>query len=434
MNRKITCIVYFTAIVLLSACSNGEEDKALYPKQDNKTGKWGYVDDNEKEIVPFRYDEAQEFSDGMAKVSIDGKNGFINKKGKMVIKPQSWGAGNFHEGMAWVISGDTYGYIDKSGKEVIPLKYHEASDFSGGLAKVGLGVNSLFRKYGFIDRTGKEVTPIKYDYVDDFSEGYAVVRIGDLFSGKYGYIDSTGNEIIPLKYDKAENFSEGLAMVGLHHQHKDFNYNVTKCGFIDKTGKEVIPPEYESAGNFSGGLARVRLRSVSDYAYINYFDNYVDKAGALELCKEPLMTYIRQINDFRAKLNRSSQSSGILEINRPYLLITANSNKCEDISFKKYSEEIFNEHSISELKTLIIQYEYFGSTSLYGINNQIKTARSSYGTYIIYFDMERKECIGFDNLQAPDNPETASVSVASKINWSDDDIIKKIESRLKTLP
>jgi uncharacterized membrane protein YhaH (DUF805 family) len=127
---------------------------------------------------------------------------------------------DFSEGLALVELNGKYGYIDDTGTEVIPLKYDGAWDFSEGMSLV-----LLKGKYGYIDKTGKEVIPLKYDDAVDFSEGLAIV----LLKGKYGYIDKTEKEVIPLQYDNAWKFSGGLAKVEL-----DGNKF-----YIDKTGKYV---------------------------------------------------------------------------------------------------------------------------------------------------------------------------------------------------
>lgn len=56
-------------------------------------------------------------------------------------------AGNFSEGLAVVRLNDDIGFINKSGEIVIPLKYDAAGDFREGLAPVELN-----GKWGFISR------------------------------------------------------------------------------------------------------------------------------------------------------------------------------------------------------------------------------------------------------------------------------------------
>lgn len=52
---------------------------------DSLTGKWGFIDEKGKEIIPLIYDDASDFEDGLAKVKINGKWGMINKNGQVVI-------------------------------------------------------------------------------------------------------------------------------------------------------------------------------------------------------------------------------------------------------------------------------------------------------------------------------------------------------------
>lgn len=60
-------------------------DKITYYK-DLKTGKYGFIDINDKIVISPIYKEADVFRNGLAKVSIDGKHyGYINNKGKIVI-------------------------------------------------------------------------------------------------------------------------------------------------------------------------------------------------------------------------------------------------------------------------------------------------------------------------------------------------------------
>ena len=120
---------------------------------------YGCIDKTGKEVIPCKYDEIDAFSEGLAKVELDGK----------------------------------YGYIDKSGKEVIPCRYDYTFDFSEGLAEVRLD-----GKYGYFDKSGKEVIPCKYDDIlyhepGYFSEGLAEVRLDDFH---WAWIDKKGKEVV----------------------------------------------------------------------------------------------------------------------------------------------------------------------------------------------------------------------------------------------
>ena len=142
----------------------------------------------------------------------------------------------FSEGLAKVKLNGQYGFVDQQGNVVIPLKYDMAGGFHGGLARV-----QLKRKYGFIDQQGNVVVPLKYDYAGNFHEGLASVSglvsrpwpertegVTHITYGKSGFIDKEGKQVIPLIYDDAGGFEEGLAKVELDD----------KVGFIDKEGNE----------------------------------------------------------------------------------------------------------------------------------------------------------------------------------------------------
>jgi hypothetical protein len=84
------------------------------------------------------------------------KRGYKDKYGNIVIEPQFDEAGNFSEGLARVMIGDRWGYIDQEGNFVIDPMWTRAFDFTGGKAEVS-DYNGSF----FIDKTGKVIQTIK---------------------------------------------------------------------------------------------------------------------------------------------------------------------------------------------------------------------------------------------------------------------------------
>ena len=204
-------------------------------------GKYGFIDKSGKEVVPIQYDNVCDFTEGLAGVKLKGKWGFIDKSGKEVVPPKYVDVDYFHEGLAKVGLKGKWGFVDKSGKEVVPLKYENVWEFREGLASVELN-----GKQGFVDKSGKEVVPLKYDWVKFFSEGLARVELND----KWGFINKSGKEVVPLKYDWVGFFSEGLATVELNG----------KGGYINKSGKEVVPIKYDEVWDFTEGLAGVELK------------------------------------------------------------------------------------------------------------------------------------------------------------------------------
>ncbi|MBW4626122.1 MAG: WG repeat-containing protein [Brasilonema octagenarum HA4186-MV1] len=233
----------------------------------NIDGKYGYIDKNGTEVIRPQFDDADNFSEGLAVVWISGQNGgYIDKTGRFVIPPQyaKDRAQKFSQGLARVRVARTWGYIDKTGRFVIERKFPEAQDFSEGLAGVKTG-----GKYGYIDKTGNFVVKAQFDQVYKFNEDLAGVKIG----GKWGYIDKTGNFVIQPQFDQVYIFNEGLAGVKIGG----------KWGHIDKTGNLVVKAQFDQAWNFFEGLAGVKIGS--NWGYIDKTGNLVVKAQFDEVGK-----------------------------------------------------------------------------------------------------------------------------------------------------
>lgn len=72
-------------------------------------GKWGFIDNMGNICIPFVYDEADSFSNGLAAVRDEEKWGYINLEGETAITPCFEGAAPFTtDGTAFVKIGDDY--------------------------------------------------------------------------------------------------------------------------------------------------------------------------------------------------------------------------------------------------------------------------------------------------------------------------------------
>lgn len=117
------------------------EGLAVVMRHDEKgRDKWGYIDENGKEIIEPKYAGVSNFLEGIAGVTVEDENGvfkcsYIDKTGNEVMKPHFDSSGGFSEGLAMVVRKDMdgeekYGFIDKSGKEVLELQYDKVNIFS----------------------------------------------------------------------------------------------------------------------------------------------------------------------------------------------------------------------------------------------------------------------------------------------------------------
>ncbi|MGB9726533.1 MAG: WG repeat-containing protein [Minisyncoccia bacterium] len=61
-----------------------DEEIYLKPKR-GSNDKWGFIDKTGKEVIPFKYDYAYDFSEGLAHVGLNGKRFCIDKTDKEVL-------------------------------------------------------------------------------------------------------------------------------------------------------------------------------------------------------------------------------------------------------------------------------------------------------------------------------------------------------------
>lgn len=113
----------------------------------------GFMDRKDKLVIPYKFEKATQFCEGLALVSQDGnKWGFIDRTGRFVIPADDrYEFDRFSEGMCLIKerkdSDVKCGFIDKSGKLVVPPAYKDAEPFREGLAAVSCFVSdSEFEK------------------------------------------------------------------------------------------------------------------------------------------------------------------------------------------------------------------------------------------------------------------------------------------------
>src|SRR5581483_4450074 len=140
----------------LSRHSNFSEGLACVPTNDvtmkypfesgaNPQFKWGYINKKGEQVIDFRFDEANAFSEGLAAVSENVKADDVDKKTGEHLTPPPFSKG---------------GYIDKTGKYVIPPQFDSVWNFSEGLARVrvaGQTMDEVPEQMKFINTQGKIV-------------------------------------------------------------------------------------------------------------------------------------------------------------------------------------------------------------------------------------------------------------------------------------
>lgn len=165
-------------------------------------------------VNPQKYTYLDEFHDGLAafstmplnphgKESKDFLMGFINKQGKVVIPERYIDVGNFSEGVTWVKEPDGKRWlINKAGKKLwqIPPEYARLSLSQKGLIYVANRVGNE----ALVNHAGKEIVPFgRFDTLSISGKTSLIVVIKD---NKIGLLDLQGKQILPLSdFDGGED-------------------------------------------------------------------------------------------------------------------------------------------------------------------------------------------------------------------------------------
>lgn len=176
-----------------------------------KGNKYGYLDENGKEVTDFLWDGLTAYNKS-AMAKSNGKWAIIGSKGKEKteyifddVLTDMYGIACNQERF-FVKDGSKYVMVNTKGKTVSDQAFDDAKIFnSEGYAAV-----SQNGKWGFVDPDGKIVIKCQYDDARSFSNGCAAVCTNN----KWGYIDAENNLIIAADFVDATDFSsEGTAAI-----------------------------------------------------------------------------------------------------------------------------------------------------------------------------------------------------------------------------
>ena len=264
MKKWVTPISLIAFLVIINITLNAQNPANLVI---TKTGdKYGYNDSSGNAVITAKYQKAENFTEGLARVKLNDKRGLIDSKGKVIVPLIYDDVYSFNFGLAGVHKDNRFGFINKNGEVVIPLKYADGSIFMGGFAMIYMDKDS---NAALMDSTGKILTPFKYggmDYQDLQKNGICRVSGND---HKLGYLTKEGKEIIPLIYDEEDyKFKDGRSLVTLNG--RDF--------YIDVTGKEID----------------VHTFSIEELEKMTVSENLYNK-----LAKERGFTYDSNTNDWK---------------------------------------------------------------------------------------------------------------------------------------
>lgn len=251
-----------TIVSGISTMNDFHNGRALVSRQINQTDnldsavfKFGYIDTRGQLVIPLIYDDATDFSEGLAFVMNREIRGYIDTNNKMVIPLENMAGNPFSEGLADV--NDRMfrsGYMDRTGKIVIPLECSVAYPFSEGLAFAGRNDT-----VGFINKEGKFVIFSDFYFSKRFTDSVAFVgKMFDKKNPRWALINREGKFITGYDFEFVREFTEGIGIVKRNG----------KWFFINKQGEFVLQNDYLFVDSFADGLAFVSL-ATGEKGYIN---------------------------------------------------------------------------------------------------------------------------------------------------------------------
>ena len=147
--------------------------------------------------IPVTIEEISDFSEGRARIRTDGKYGFIDQAGKVVVPTLYDRAKDYSGGQAFVKLSDRYAWIDTAGREIADnqsIVFEEVGEYSEGYARV-----KVFDDYGFIRPDSSFFIFPRFAEASPFFNQIASVRGPDSF----GYVYTNGTEDIVQHYEKS---------------------------------------------------------------------------------------------------------------------------------------------------------------------------------------------------------------------------------------
>lgn len=237
----------------------GTFNNGLAPVKQN--GKWGYIDETGKTVIPFQYDIAGLFSEGFALVGNEVEMdpyydpdeslsayelGFVDTKGNYtpLICPDQydWKTNDYQTGPIQYVTGDSMlsndmifhnGYIILQRPDE-PTSY--IYDTTGSIVELSLPEDCYLTPWGFQVTEGKVI--IGEPAIEGGDLHFADLKTGQLLNIQLSEDDQA------YYYFDLRPFNQGVAPVCVCRMDNETWETTRRWGFVDASGQFVIEPAY----------------------------------------------------------------------------------------------------------------------------------------------------------------------------------------------
>lgn len=229
-----------------------------------KDGKRGFVNRYTAEtVIPFKYDAAWSFSEGVSAVCDGDSVYFIDHSGKPIhsrkfARKRGYDRYVYHGKYAAIPVNDKYGLIDKSGNWVIQPEHED----------IHIGAHNMWYisdngKWGAIGTDGQMVIPIEYKNVWIHTDNGVTVAQNDNAQSRYDYDGSlidkfVFDETYHLAYFINEFDEEGNQKQAVDETMLKYSAN-NFYGLMTKTGIPVTAPLYSDIEVVTPGVYQCHI-------------------------------------------------------------------------------------------------------------------------------------------------------------------------------
>lgn len=208
-----------------------------------------------------------ENDDSLILVAKDGKRGFVSRfSGHTVIPFRYDAAWSFGEGVAAVCEGDSIFFIDHSGQPINDKKFFRKPFYGRYIFHGKYAAIPIDDMYGLIDKKGEWVVLPEYSEIHIGPRNTWYVRKHD----KWGVIDANGKFVVPLEYEYVSILNEGGIIVAdaTTHSQSRFDYDgmlVDKFVFEDVFEMSYYTNEFDENGNRKKVIDDMMKYSANNY-------------------------------------------------------------------------------------------------------------------------------------------------------------------------
>lgn len=200
---------------------------------------WGYMNEQEKVIIPPQFNRVGAFKNNFALVESGGKKGLINKNGQYVILPELDKITPVKQGDAIYYSvklGDFSGLMDKDFQWVVkPRSYTYVTVADEGIYVVRK--DNQVHYMGLLDHKGKKILACEFNGISKLTDTLFILDK----SGKSSVEDIITQEITPLPFAKVRNAGDGYLAV---------SNDGIKWGISSFKGELITELKYDRIGMF----------------------------------------------------------------------------------------------------------------------------------------------------------------------------------------